>query len=104
MPLDPLSSIRLTKPVDPLDSVSLTAPTAKKGAAAFGDLFQQAVLRVEQAHQDGQQKVDRLLRGEDQELHEVVLATQRAEISFDYFLQVRNKFVQAYQEIMRMQM
>ena len=104
MPFDPLSSIRLTQPVDPLDSVSLTSPSARKSGAAFGDLFQQAVLRVEQAHQDGQQKVDRLLRGEDQELHEVVLAAQRAEISFDYFLQVRNKVVQAYQEIMRMQM
>jgi flagellar hook-basal body complex protein FliE len=33
-----------------------------------------------------------------------VLATQRAEIAFDLGLQVRNKVVQAYQEIMRMQM
>jgi flagellar hook-basal body complex protein FliE len=32
-----------------------------------------------------------------------VLATQRAELAFELFLQVRNKVVQAYQEIMRMQ-
>jgi flagellar hook-basal body complex protein FliE len=36
-------------------------------------------------------------------LHTTVLATQRAELSFDLFLQVRNKVVAAYQEIMRMQ-
>ncbi len=102
--MDPLQAIRITAPIEPLDSVSLSPPSAKTAAAGFGDLFEQAVLRVEQANQDGQMKVDRLLRGEDQELHEVVLATQRAELSFDYFMQVRNKMVQAYQEIMRMQM
>lgn len=104
MAIDPLSSIRFTRPVEALDSVSVSPQAAKKGEATFGELFEQAVERVEQAHQDGQQKIDKLLRGEDQELHEVVLATQRAELSFDYFMQVRNKFVQAYQEIMRMQM
>ena len=104
MAIDPLSSIRFTRPVDALDSVSLSPQGAKKAEASFGDLFEQAVTRVEQAHQDSQQKIDSLLRGEDQELHEVVLANQRAELSFDYFMQVRNKVVQAYQEIMRMQM
>jgi flagellar hook-basal body complex protein FliE len=36
-------------------------------------------------------------------LHTTVLATQRAEMSFDMFQQVRNKMVGAYQEIMKMQ-
>ena len=40
--------------------------------------------------------------GETEELHQVILAGQRAEIAFETFLQVRNKVVQAYQEIMRM--
>ncbi|MBS1825913.1 MAG: flagellar hook-basal body complex protein FliE [Acidobacteria bacterium] len=102
--MDPLSSIRFPNPVEPLDTVSLSPEAGKKAEASFGNLFEQAVARVEQAHQDGQQKIGSLLRGEEQELHEVVLATQRADLSFDYFLQVRNKFVQAYQEIMRMQM
>ena len=38
------------------------------------------------------------------ELHTTILAAQRAELSFDLFLQARNKVVSAYQEIMRMQM
>jgi len=37
-------------------------------------------------------------------LHTAVLATQRAELFFQLFLQARNKVVDAYQEIMRMQM
>ncbi|MFN7934639.1 MAG: flagellar hook-basal body complex protein FliE [Bryobacteraceae bacterium] len=104
MAIDPLSAIRFPNPVEPLDSVSLSPQAKKTAQSSFGDLFEQAVVRVEQAHQDGEQKIGSLLRGEKQELHEVVLATQRADLTFDYFLQVRNKFVQAYQEIMRMQM
>jgi flagellar hook-basal body complex protein FliE len=37
------------------------------------------------------------------ELHSTVLAAQKAELSFEMFLQMRNKVVQAYQEIMRSQ-
>ena len=48
--------------------------------------------------------VERFLSGEGEELHTTILATQQAELSFDLFLQVRNKVVSAYQEIMRMQM
>lgn len=102
--MNPLQQIRFPAPVEPLSSTPLAPPAAKPAEASFGNLFAQAVDRVEQAQMDSRGKVDRLLRGEEQELHEVVLASQRAEISFEYFLQVRNKVVQAYQEIMRMQM
>ena len=46
----------------------------------------------------------RFLSGEGEDLHTTILATQQAELSFDLFLQMRNKVVSAYQEIMRMQM
>ncbi|MBL8173836.1 MAG: flagellar hook-basal body complex protein FliE [Bryobacterales bacterium] len=102
--MNPLSMIRMTPPVEPLKPTGTSPASPQNPSQEFGQLFEQAVQRVEQAHRDGQEKVGRLLRGEDQELHEVLLATQRAELSFEYFLQVRNKVVQAYQEVMRMQM
>jgi len=48
-------------------------------------------------------EIGRFLRGEGVDLHQVALAQQQAQLSFELFLQVRNKVVQAYQEIMRMQ-
>jgi flagellar hook-basal body complex protein FliE len=48
--------------------------------------------------------VQSFLAGEGGELHSTIMATQRAELSFELFQQVRNKVVSAYQEIMRMQM
>ena len=54
--------------------------------------------------QDASASVERFLSGEGEELHTPILATQRAELAFDLFLQTRNKVVSAYQEIMRMQL
>ena len=43
------------------------------------------------------------MSGESQDLHTTVIAMQKADLSFQMMMQVRNKIVQAYQEIMRMQ-
>ncbi len=53
---------------------------------------------------DASKTVQKFVTGESEELHSVALGVQRAELEFELFLQVRNKVVQAYQEIMRMQM
>jgi flagellar hook-basal body complex protein FliE len=45
----------------------------------------------------------KLMTGESQDLHTTVIAMQKADLSFQMMMQVRNKIVQAYQEIMRMQ-
>ncbi len=97
---NPISGIRAPEAI--IDEVSLGRTPSAGGS--FSKLFEQAIARVEQFQQDSQAKTASLMRGEDQEVHDVVLAAQRAELSFEYFLQVRNKVVSAYQEIMRMQM
>jgi flagellar hook-basal body complex protein FliE len=76
---------------------------AASGGAGFGSILRDAVNQVEGLRSDAGESVSRLLSGEDEELHTAALATQRAELSFELFLQVRNKVVQAYQEVMRMQ-
>jgi flagellar hook-basal body complex protein FliE len=78
-------------------------PAAGSGSAGFGSILREAVDQVEGLRSDAGASVSRLLSGEDEELHTAALATQRAELSFELFLQVRNKVVQAYQEVMRMQ-
>lgn len=69
----------------------------------FQDALSEAVQKVEQFRLDARQGVERLLSGEGADLHRVALQTQQAELAFEMFLQVRNKVVQAYQEVMRMQ-
>jgi flagellar hook-basal body complex protein FliE len=79
------------------------APGAGSRSGDFQKLFESAVNKVEGLRIGAEQSAERFLSGESEELHQTALATQRAEIAFDLFLQVRNKVVQAYQEVMRMQ-
>jgi len=95
-------------PITPISGISLpSAPALEGGRAsngAFQEVFANAVRGVESLGQTANASVEQFLAGEGGELHSVVLATQRAELSFDLMLQMRNKIVNAYQEIMRMQM
>ena len=81
----------------------LGASSVNRSGGGFGAVLAHAIQGVQDIQQVGTQAVDKFLSGENQELHTTVLAAQRSELAFDLFLQVRNKFVSAYQEIMRMQ-
>jgi len=79
-------------------------PGETKSPGAFQNVLQDAIKNVEDLRHSADKGVGAFLSGEGEELHQAVLATQRAELAFELFLQVRNKVVQAYQEVMRMQM
>lgn len=72
--------------------------------ASFSDVFKSAVNQVETSQQTAQSAATDLLVNGQGDVHSVALAAQRAELSLDLFQQVRNKFVSAYQEIMKMPM
>jgi flagellar hook-basal body complex protein FliE len=93
-------------PILPVNLItpSMLSPTPEAtGGPAFASVFSDAVSKVELFQQNAQQSIDRFLSGEGEEIHKVALASQQADLSFQLFLQVRNKVVSAYQEIMRMQ-
>jgi flagellar hook-basal body complex protein FliE len=95
----PITPVRATAG---LPSIAPAGP-AKPGGG-FQSVLSDAIGRVEQFQQNAQTSIDRLLSGENEEVHKVALATEQAELAFNLFLQVRNKVVSAYQEVMRMQM
>ena len=79
------------------------APAQTGGTSGFGATLEAAIHQVESSRTGAAQAVERFLAGESEELHSTALSVQRAELEFELLLQVRNKVVQAYQEIMRMQ-
>ena len=95
----PISSISMHLPVE---SLRPTAPAGKPGQ--FEQVLQNAIQNVEQFQREANQTVGKFLSGETEELHTAALATQKAELAFDLGLQVRNKVIDAYQEVMKMQM
>jgi flagellar hook-basal body complex protein FliE len=97
LPILPISSIAIPDAIGP-------AAAGSSSGGAFQDVLTNAIQRVESMGNDASTSVQKFLSGEGEELHTAVLASQRAELGFDMFLQVRNKVVGAYQEIMKMQM
>ena len=75
----------------------------EKGGTAFGELLKDAISTVNELQKQSDQEIQKLMTGESQDLHGTVIAMQKADLSFQMMMQVRNKIVQAYQEIMRMQ-
>ena len=74
------------------------------GGGSFGTFMTDALNDVDEMQKAAHASAESFMRGETQEIHKVALDQQRAAIALDLFLQVRNKVVSAYQEIMKMQM
>jgi flagellar hook-basal body complex protein FliE len=96
---NPISAIASIPGLQPLQALE---QAGKPGE--FQSVLEGTIQKLESIHNDASSAVQQFLTGENEELHTTVLAAQKAEIAFDLGLQVRNKVVQAYQEIMRMQM
>ena len=73
------------------------------GATGFGDVLQDALQQVSDLQAQAGDDVQKVLTGEITDVHSAMIAVQKADISFQMMMQVRNKIVSAYQEIMRMQ-
>lgn len=70
---------------------------------SFGEQLHRAVVGIDQQQQDAEYKVSGMLEGNGTDVHDAMIAVQKTDLSFQLMLQVRNKVVQAYQEIERMQ-
>jgi flagellar hook-basal body complex protein FliE len=76
---------------------------ASTGGSAFGSVLTDAISKVESFQNNATNSVNNFLSGEGEDLHKVALATQQADLSFQLFMQVRNKVVTAYNQVMQMQ-
>lgn len=82
----------------------LVASPAKESAKApFSDLLGDAISDVSRLEDEAQNAVQGLMTGTGVDVHQAMIATQKASMAFELSLAVRNKAVQAYQQLMSMQ-
>ena len=72
-------------------------------AGGFGKVIGELVDTVNNTQLSADKAIQNLVTGESQGLHEVMIAMEKSTISLQFLTQVRNKAVEAYQEVMRMQ-
>lgn len=73
------------------------------GQESFGELLTNAVQQVNQHQVQADQAIKEVIAGKSKNIHEAMLAIERAEMSLKLMMQVRNKILDAYREIMKMQ-
>lgn len=73
------------------------------GGASFADTLQNAVNRVDGAQKEADSQIEAFVAGEQDNLHEVMISMNSARLTFQLMTEVRNKMLDTYQELMRMQ-
>ncbi len=98
------SAMPTPAPIQPpsTPAVGVTQGVEGAGKVSFGGMFQQSVQAVNQMQQAGAAKASAFEAGENISLTEVMVSLQKADVSFKAMVEVRNKMIDAYQEIMRM--
>ena len=96
-----------------IQSVSFMAPTMAtqqqstritpfEAQQNFGTMLKDAIQSVNEQQGVSDKLTGKLIRGEEVELHQVMIASQKASITLNATMEIRNKVIEAYQEIMRM--
>ena len=90
----------------PISNIDFTgtgaAANAPDQANGFGQALREAVTQIDQVQGDAQSKIGEVMKGSGGDVHSAMIAVEKADLSFQLMLQVRNKIVAAYQEISRM--
>lgn len=88
---------------DQFDHIETPGVEKSSGAQSFGAILQESIGKVNAMQVEADVAMQKIASGESKNLHETLLAVERAEIAFKAMNQVRSKVLEAYKEIMRTQ-
>lgn len=97
-----VGSISSVGPLRPQTIFPLETDKAPAGPESFGEMLKGAINSVNAQMTDADDKLQRLATGEIKDVHEVTLALQKAGLSLDLVVAIRDRALEAYQTIMRM--
>lgn len=101
MPVDPIAAKVITRAALGAGGTNAAPAAAEDGAGSFGASLSRLVNKVEETGAAANTAVDGMLAG-NVDVHEAMIALQKADHTLQFSIQVRNKLMNAYQEIMRM--
>jgi flagellar hook-basal body complex protein FliE len=101
---DPLSML---SPIDeaglqPVGTAAVKQPSVDKDGQSFKDVLQGLVSQVDSLQRDADSSIRGLIAGQETDVHNVAIKMEEASVAFDLMMSVRNKLLEAYQEISRM--
>lgn len=103
-PIGPVSPslVKLDAPLPRLPGEA-TGSVGGTSSAGFGKMLDRLVASVDAKQAQANSLTQKVLLGDSDQLHQSVIAMQEAGVSFSLMVEVRNKLIESYQELMRMQ-
>ena len=100
--LDRIGNLPEKTPLAPPDKKS--AEGQKAGEGDFLRTLKGFMSEVNQLQKEAGESINRLASGDINNIHDVMVAVEKANVSFELMMEIRNKIIEAYHEVMRMQM
>jgi len=69
----------------------------------LSDVLKESIQKVTELEKEADKEVEKLAKMESQDIHNTMIAMEKADMTFQMMMQIRNKIISAYEEIMRMQ-
>jgi flagellar hook-basal body complex protein FliE len=103
MDVKQLGALGKVRGLDGLDELARPSGADAAQGGSFGKLLEDSISQVQSLQKDADKAIESLATGGPATLHDTMLALQKADLSFRLMMQVRNKIVEAYHEVLRMQ-
>jgi len=97
------SNLKALQGVGPSKGLRGAKETSVKGGPSFADTLAQSLDKVNTLQKEADVAIQDFITGDKRNIHETMIAVGKADLAFRLTMQVRNKMVEAYQEVMRMQ-
>lgn len=92
--------------IQQIDTAAIKPPVetgSAAGASGFDNVIKKAISDVNELQSTADTVTNKLAAGDSIDIHQAMIAMQKASTALQFTIQVRNKVIEAYQEIMRMQ-
>jgi flagellar hook-basal body complex protein FliE len=99
-----MQDIKIQNPIQPITRPNFTGDQARQSqSASFGLVLRQSIDQVNRLQLEADAKANALATGEQTDIHQTMIAVEKASVSFELLMQIRNKVIAAYDKLMRTQ-
>jgi flagellar hook-basal body complex protein FliE len=99
-----MQDIKIQNQIQPLIRPNFTVNQAQQPqSSSFGEVLQQSLDQVNRVQLEADASINDLATGKKTDIHQTMIAVEKASVSFDLLMQIRNKVISAYDQIMRTQ-
>ena len=98
-----MNDITIKSPVQsPIGAAVSSKPQPQSGSGSFGQMLADSINQVNRHQQAADASINDLVTGKHTDIHQTMIAMEKASVSFELLMQIRNKVISAYDRIMRM--